>query len=481
MSPQRVPRVLLPLIASFLVIPVFCQAQSSENKAQSSAAKPADNQAQQADPLKRQPTAKQRKKQAEALKTELGKPYRKWRDEDVKWIITDEERETFNQLSTDEERDAFIEGFWMRRNPDPESPENTFKEEHYRHITYANEHFTSGVRGSMTDRGRIYIVHGAPAEIESHPAGGPYERSYDEGGGTTTTFPFERWRYRHIDGVGDDIVLEFVDQCGCGEYRLTIDPNEKDAMLNVPGAGPTLDEQTGRTTRADRITRGLDPSKQFEALGKYVGMMRPPKIKFRDLKEAVSSTVHYNLMPFDVRADFLRVTGDTDLVPITIQIQNKDITFATRDGVSTGAVNIFGQVTTISGRIVQTFEDTVQAGTGGAAAASTARRVGVLEGAAAAARAVQAGAGAEGRERRPAGNANQAAAGAGIQRRQADGVIADSGRRDEESGYQDRQRGAVRDRLDESAAESRAGGRPASRVHQEPECQLLDAGLQPRH
>ncbi len=355
MSRNYVCRGLFPLIAISLFIPVSILHAQTPPAAQSATDQ------QQTDPLHRQLSPKEREKQAESLKKELGASYRKWLDEDVRWIITDAEREAFLKLGTDEERDAFIEAFWARRNPDPESPVNTFKEEHYRRIAYANEHFSSGVPGWKTDRGRIYIEYGPPAQIDSHPAGGTYDRPFEQGGGTTSTYPFETWRYRHIDGVGDDIVLEFVDQCGCGEYHLTMDPNEKDAMLYVPGAGQTTAEQMGEMTRAQRIqSGGLDPTKRFEKLEQSAAMMRPPHIKFRDLKEAVSSTIRYNLMPFEVRADFLRVTGDTDLVPITIQIQNKDITFNTKDGVATGLVNIYGQVTNLAGRVVQTFEDTVQ-------------------------------------------------------------------------------------------------------------------------
>ncbi len=366
-------RTLIPLIGfSMCLTAVALDAQNPGNgaqpaaTAQSSDARVAKDRSQQEpDLLKRPLSAKQREKQARELKAELGTSYRKWLDEDVRWIITPEEREAFLKLGTDEERDAFIESFWARRNPDPDSPVNTFKEEHYRRIAYANEHYSSGSPGYLSDRGRIYIMYGAPSEIETHPAGGTYDRPIEEGGGTTSTYPFEDWWYRHIDGVGDDIKIEFVDQCGCGEYHISLDPNEKDALLQVPGAGETIAEQMGQQTRVQRMMNGgLGVSSpghtQFDTLEQYAKLMHPPTIKFQDLQEAVSSTIHYNLMPFEVRADFVRVTGDTDLVPITIQIQNKDITFKTQDGVATGRVNIFGRVTNISGRVVQTFEDTVQ-------------------------------------------------------------------------------------------------------------------------
>ena len=157
-------------------------------------------------------TDKQRKKQEEKLRKELETPYKKWLNEDVVYIITDEERRPPSSgCSTDEEREQFIEQFWLRRDPTPDTEENEFKEEHYRRIAYANEHYASGIPGWKTDRGRIYIIYGPPDEIESHPSGGTYERPYEEGGGTTSTYPFEQWRYRYIEGIGSNIMIEFVD------------------------------------------------------------------------------------------------------------------------------------------------------------------------------------------------------------------------------------------------------------------------------
>src|SRR5437868_7722069 len=218
------------------------------------------------DPLKRPTDEKQRKKNARALKQELSKPYKKWLDEDVAYIITDEERAAFKQLSNDEERDNFIEAFWQRRDPTPDTEENEFKEEHYQRIAYANEHFAAGVPGWKTDRGRIYIVFGKADEIESHPSGGTYERPMEEGGGETSTFPFEDWRYRYIEGIGQEINIEFVDTCMCGEYHMTMDRSEKDALLYTPNGGLTLMEQLGHASKQDRFTKG-----GTERLGTGVG------------------------------------------------------------------------------------------------------------------------------------------------------------------------------------------------------------------
>jgi GWxTD domain-containing protein len=326
---------------------------------------------QQVDPLKRPLTEKQKKASSKALKQELSSTYKKWLNEDVRYIITPEEMSAFKQLSNDEERDQFIEQFWLRRDPTPDTPENEFKEEHYRRIAYANEHFASGIPGWRTDRGRIYIVYGPPDQIDAHPSGGSFNRPMEEGGGETSTFPFEDWRYRYIEGIGQEINLEFVDPCMCGEFHLTVDPNEKDALLHTPGGGQTLYEQMGLSSKTARVTgdpfaanagpeQMIQNNSEFNKLETLAKINTPPKVKFKDLEEVVSHKINVNLMPFEIRTDFVRVTGDTVLVPVTVQIKNKDITFASKDGIQRGTVNIFGRVTGMTGKIAQTFEDTVQ-------------------------------------------------------------------------------------------------------------------------
>jgi GWxTD domain-containing protein len=323
------------------------------------------------DPLKRELSDKQKKENAKKFKQEVSQTYKTWLNQDVAYIITDEERQAFMALSNDEERDNFIEQFWLRRDPTPDTVENEYKEEHYRRIAYANEHFAAGIPGWRTDRGRIYIMYGPPDEIESHPSGGFYQRPEDEGGGTTSTYPFEQWRYRYLENVGQEVIIEFVDSCQCNDYHMTIDRSEKDALLNVPGAGLTDYESMGLASKADRFNNGFErlgagpftqgnDSKQFDRLEQFAKLNTPPPVKFKDLSEIVTHKINMNLMPFDVRFDFVKVTSDTALVPVTIQIKNKDITFSAKDGVQRGTVNIFGRLTTLTGRIAQTFEDTVQ-------------------------------------------------------------------------------------------------------------------------
>ncbi|HXO34655.1 MAG TPA: GWxTD domain-containing protein [Candidatus Acidoferrales bacterium] len=368
-------------VAAALAIPTHAQSDKPDASSQPSSTAPTSSatvtssQAQptdQVDPLKRKQTEKQKKAQKRSLNIELSKTYKKWLNEDVVWIISDEERAAFKQLSNDEERDNFIEAFWQRRDPTPDTEENEYKEEHYRRIAYANEHFAAGIPGWKSDRGRMYIMYGPADEVDSHPSGGSYERPMEEGGGETSTFPFEDWRYRYLEGIGQEVIIEFVDTCMCGDYHMTIDRSEKDALKYTPNAGLTMYESMGMSSKADRFSGGgleqlgagpmssQQQTKQFDRLEQFAKLQAPPPVKFKDLEEIVNTKLITNLMPFDVRSDFVKVTGDTVLVPITIQMKYRDITFANKDGVQRGTVNIFGRVTTLTGRVVQTFEDTAQ-------------------------------------------------------------------------------------------------------------------------
>jgi GWxTD domain-containing protein len=336
-------------------------------------AQPANGQSPEPDPLKRERSDKEKFQAQKAVRQELKGAYKTWLNQDVAWIISDEETKAFKTLSNDEERDAFIEQFWLRRNPNPDSPENEFREEHYRRIAYANEHFAAGKPGWKTDRGHIYISFGKPDSIESHPSGGSYQRPMEEGGGETSTFPFETWHYRYLEGVGENIDLEFVDTCQCGDYHFTIDRGEKDALLHVPGAGQTQWEEMGQAKKADRFKGGFEnlgtgplsssqQAKQFDRIELAAKVFAPPPIKFKDLESFISEhkLLTGPVFPFDVRTDFVKVTESTVLVPVTIQIKNRDITFVTKDGVARGVVNILGKVTTLTHKTVQTFEDTVE-------------------------------------------------------------------------------------------------------------------------
>src|SRR5205809_2732754 len=321
------------------------------------------------------PTAKKidkttKRKMKQTLK-ELDNAYKQWLQEDVVYIITPDERNAFLQLQTNEEREQFIEQFWLRRSSNPDLPDNDFKEEHYRRIAYANEHYASGIPGWKTDRGRMYIMWGPADEVESHPTGGTYDRPMEEGGGSTSTYPWETWRWRYLEGIGENIILEFVDPSGSGEYHLTMDPSEKDALLHVPGAGLSLMESMGMASKADRFTRsdgtnlpksmGGTPASmnEFNRLELYAKVNKPPEVKFKDLEAVVTSRIVRDQVHFNWRTDYLKVTNDTVLVPVTIQIPNSQLSFQSKDGIHSATMNIFMRVSTLSGRVVQTQEDPV--------------------------------------------------------------------------------------------------------------------------
>ncbi|HEX4001781.1 MAG TPA: GWxTD domain-containing protein [Candidatus Acidoferrales bacterium] len=318
---------------------------------------------------------KQKQKSDSELKKELDSQYKTWLDQDVVYIITPEERHTFLHLTTNEEREQFIEAFWQRRNPDPDSAENAFKEEHYRRIAYANEHYASGIPGWKTDRGKIYIMWGPADEVDSHPTGGTWDRPMDQGGGETTTYAYEDWRYRYLEGIGENVELEFVDPSGTGEYHLTTDPSEKDALLRVPGAGLTMAESMGMADKSQRFSNTdgtnmaeneMGANMQSESMNEFTrleleaNIFRPPPVKFKDLEALSTSRIVRDQVKFDYRYDFLRITSDTVLVPITVQIPVRQLSFQEKDGVDSANMNLFARITSLGGRVIQTFEDTLR-------------------------------------------------------------------------------------------------------------------------
>jgi GWxTD domain-containing protein len=352
-------RVVRTVIASFFSLAITIPPVNAQ-QAQDPTAAPAQ-----------QKLDKEQKRKLKKAAKELDTPYKQWLNEDVVYIIAPEERQAFLQLETNEEREQFIEQFWLRRSSNPDLLDNDFKEEHYRRIAYANEHYASGIPGWKTDRGRMYIMWGPADEVESHPTGGTYDRPMEEGGGSTTTYPWETWRYRYMEGIGENVIWEFVDPSGSGEYRLTMDPSEKDALLHVPGAGLSLLEQMGMASKTDRFTRsdgtnlpktlggGPASMNEFNRLEQYSKAFKPPEVKYKDLEAIVTARIVRDQLHFTWRTDYLKVTNDTVLVPVTIQVPNNQLSFAMKEGVHSATLNVFGRVSTLTGRVVQTFEDPV--------------------------------------------------------------------------------------------------------------------------
>ncbi|HKG16026.1 MAG TPA: GWxTD domain-containing protein, partial [Pyrinomonadaceae bacterium] len=298
------------------------------------------------------------------VKKERSNMFKKWIAEDVAYIITDDEKKAWKKLATDEEREQFIEQFWRRRDPDPDTEVNEYLEEHYERVAYSNQHFTSGIPGWKSDRGRIYIMYGPPNEKETHPSGGSYERPSYEGGGSTTTYPFETWFYRYLPGIGSGIEIEFVDPTGTGEYRIARSPDEKDALLNIPGAGLTLNEQLGLSNKSDRIAnRGAfgytgpgarEQDSPFSRLILYTDLQRPPQVN-DVLEKSLLGTVSTGsedtaALNVATKVDFYRASDDRVMTAITIQTDNNDLTFKDVGGVQRARLNIYGRVTNLSGR-----------------------------------------------------------------------------------------------------------------------------------
>ncbi len=357
------PRVIRALIATAFSFAILIPGVSAQ-QAQDSTSPPAPQ------TLTKEQRKEQKQKARKTLK-ELDSQYKQWLNEDVIYIISPEERNAFLQLDTNEEREQFIEQFWLRRSSNPDLPDNDFKEEHYRRIAYANEHFASGIPGWKTDRGRLYIMWGPADEVDSHPSGGTYDRPVEEGGGSTTTYPWETWRWRYLEGIGENVIIEFVDPSGSGEYHITMDPSEKDALLHVPGAGLSLLESMGLASKTDRFTRsdgtnlptamGGTPASmdEFNRLELYAKIQKPPEVKFKDLEAIVTARIVRDQLKFTWRTDFMKVTNDTVLVPITVQVSNGQLNFQAKDGIHSATMNVFGRVSTLTGRVVQTFEDPV--------------------------------------------------------------------------------------------------------------------------
>jgi GWxTD domain-containing protein len=302
--------------------------------------------------------------------------YKKWLDEDVVYIISAEEKDVFQKLTTDAERDAFIEQFWARRDPDTSTRENEFKEEHYRRVQYANEQFTAGKPGWRTDRGWFYIKFGPPDRRETFPAGRYFRESW-EGGGVTSVYPFERWWYRNIEGVGSDVEVEFVDSKLSGDYELAIDADDKDALYNSP-AGSTQLELEGILTRSDRVSRrymGNPVNKDLPEEAQWFDYKRlqdqiwyrvnqlfrlekPPVLKNPKLREAVDAKITYpSSLPFKFQYSYYHLNSSQYLVPLSINVPNRDLEYTTTtQGIYSAKVEVYIRVTGLNGRVYYEFD-----------------------------------------------------------------------------------------------------------------------------
>jgi GWxTD domain-containing protein len=284
---------------------------------------------------------KEELRRQQGIRTEIGDPDW-WIKEEVPYIITDQELAAFKKLTTDDDREKFIESFWERRNPHPGSLENSYKVEYYQRLVYANERFGTGIPGWKTDRGRIYIMYGPPDVLNSFPNGDETAYLYPR--------PYEQWRYGYIDGVGENVLLNSIDTDLDGEYHLTADPDLKDALLRFNPDAPTA-------PRWNENLWGKTP--EFTRLDLYTKAFELPREKSGALRAAAADKNAANDLPFDARMDFFRSTEETDLAAITLQIANRDLHFQNNNGIMHGVADVYGEIVSLGGRMVNTFGESL--------------------------------------------------------------------------------------------------------------------------
>ena len=267
-----------------------------------------------------------------------------WLTEDVAYIIEPEERCAFLKLEFDDEREQFVEQFWLRRSSNPDFLENDFKEEHYRRVVFANEKFGAEIPGWKSDRGQVYVMFGPPDTIESHASGEPTGRPPEEGP-ETVQYSWEKWHYRYLEGIGANIDLEFVDPEGSGDYRLTMPLEEKDSLL-LPPAHLWVDSKDYETTRF-ALASGSE-------LVVSIGPGSAPHVKFKDLEAMVVSHIIRDQVHFSHRAEYVRATHASTMARIVVDIPEGES--SSSDGRAPKAFEIFGRISKLSGWVVDTFE-----------------------------------------------------------------------------------------------------------------------------
>jgi GWxTD domain-containing protein len=292
------------------------------------------------------------------VRPEPDKAFKEW-IEDVQPIIRPDELKAWNALKTNEEREQFIEGFWRLRDPDPDTEENEYREAYYERVEYANKHFSSGIAGVKTDRGRIYLKFGKPDDVESHPAGGAYNRDVSEGGGSTSTYPFERWWYRNLPGRSD-VEIEFVDPTSTGEYRIARNPFEKDALLHTPGTGLSTDYVLAATGFGNPFSSRAQDG-EFEWMDRIKCLNEPLPVNFDRPAGTLTggATIDSDILNTAVQVSYFKQSDDRVIVAFTVQTDNRDLVFRDIGGIPSARLNISGRITSVAGRRIGYFEDAV--------------------------------------------------------------------------------------------------------------------------
>ena len=285
---------------------------------------------------------------------EIPAQYKKWVDEEALYIISDNERDVFKSLRTDDEREGFIRTFWRRRDPSPETPLNEFREEHYRRLEWANRHYFEGKAGWRTDRGRAYIMFGPPDFFETNPGGG---RGFlFDPSGPTAEFPSEVWTYRSIPGLKERIGridLIFVNYYNSGSYQLTTNPALANALRNVSmpardvGYAEARKEAYPGEKDRDMAFNPLEQLTLLAELTKSRGEVLEEterSERLRRLRGIVDANESLTALPFVDQESFLKGPENIISVPISIEVAGKDVQFKEAGDRYRGLVSFYFEV-----------------------------------------------------------------------------------------------------------------------------------------
>ena len=274
-----------------------------------------------------------------------------WPKEEVPWIVTNEERAAFYVLKNDEERARFIEMFWNRRDPTPDTLENEFKDTYYERVIFANEHYsTANQLGFQTPRGRIYVMYGAPDTLQRKSGIPPIPTTATVVGNkceptNLTVGPYEVWRYPHIPAADHAVTITFADACGSGELLPIVESS--DAGWLSRSAVPKYKLECGGK---------YDPNNPPKELVQLVCAVQWPEPKFNELDEIISHNIKLTLLPLQVGYAFKAATSRTVEMTINISVSPSGLKWIETNRATSARVQLLGRLTTLTGRITETFE-----------------------------------------------------------------------------------------------------------------------------
>lgn len=314
----------------------------------------------------------------EGKSARLSPRHRRWLEEEVIYIISEKEKDVFLSLKSEEERERFIQAFWRRRDPTPETPVNEFREEHYRRLAYANEHFFEGKPGWKTDRGRVYIMFGPPDFVETNPSGG---RGFLFGpAAPTAEFPSEVWTYLYLPGVKarfGRVEFIFVNYYNSGSYELTFDPALANALRNISlparyvgyGDFPQADnrilsplelaEQSRRLLAASPLEKLYFLTQVSKSRGEVLEEMERSR-RLRKLKGIVETRESLANLPFFYGESYFRGRSGLTYLPISLEIPAQAVGFRRRGGTYYGQINFYLEVKDERGLVVYQGGDSLK-------------------------------------------------------------------------------------------------------------------------